>query len=89
MKEQDDSYIRQDYQEMSTDAKNVQVLLAHGADVTARDDTHSTPLHLASSRGTPEIVQLLIEHGADVNALNGNRKTPLHLSSSCVSPNTA
>lgn len=62
-------------------AKTVQVLLEYGADVTARDDTRSTPLHLALSTGAPEIAQLLIEHGADVNALDRNRQTPLHLSS--------
>ena len=59
----------------------VEVLLEHGADLTARDDTHSTPLHLASSKGSPEIVRLLIKRCADVNALDRNRKTPLHLAS--------
>jgi ankyrin repeat protein len=65
--------------------KTVQVLLEHGADVTARDDTRSTPLHLALSRRSPKIAQLLIEHGADVDALDGNLKTALHLASSYVS----
>jgi ankyrin repeat protein len=60
-------------------AETVQVLLSFGADVTVRDDTHSTPLHLASSRGSPEIARLLTEHGADVNAQDGNHKTPLLL----------
>jgi ankyrin repeat protein len=62
-----------------TNAEIIPVLLEHGADVTARDDTHSMPLHLAASRGSPDIVQLLIKHDADVNALDGNLKTPLHL----------
>ena len=57
------------------------VLLEHGADVTARDNTRSTPLHRALSLGSPEIVQLLIEHGANVNARNGKNKMPLHLAS--------
>jgi ankyrin repeat protein len=57
----------------------VQVLLEHGADVNAWDGSHSTPLHLASSNGSTEIVRLLIHHDADVNAQDGNRKTPLHL----------
>ena len=60
----------------------VQVLLEHGADATARDDTHSTPLHLVSSMGSPKIARLLIEHGADVTARNGTQSTPLHLASS-------
>ena len=57
----------------------VQVLLEHGADVTSRDDTHSTPLHLASLNAYPGIVRLLIEHGADVNARDRSRNTPLFL----------
>ena len=57
----------------------VQVLLEFGADVTVRDDTHSTPLHLAASRTLSEIVRLLTEHGADVNALDGMHRAPLHL----------
>ena len=64
---------------MKSDVKTVQALLDHGADVTARDNTRSTPLHLASAREPPAIVQLLIEHGADVNVPDGNHKTPLHL----------
>jgi ankyrin repeat protein len=32
-----------------TNDETILVLLEHGADVTARDDTHSTPLHLASA----------------------------------------
>ena len=59
-----------------------QVLLEHGADVTLRDDTHSTPLHLAASIPDLEIVRVLIKHGADVNARNRNNLTPLHLASS-------
>jgi ankyrin repeat protein len=61
------------------------VLIRHGADVTARDDSHSTPLHLASSKGSAETVGLLIQHGADVNAQNKDLSTPLHLAaSSCL-----
>jgi ankyrin repeat protein len=73
----------------NANTETIQVLLKHGADVTARDNTHSTPLHLASSKRSPEIVQLLIKHGADVNALDGNRKMPLHLASSEGSPEIA
>ena len=47
-----------------------------------RDKTQSTPLHLASSKGSGETVKLLIEHGADVNALDGKHSTPLHLAAS-------
>ena len=63
-------------------AETVQLLIQHGADVTARDDTHSTPLHLASSKMCTETVDLLIEHGSDVNAKDANQSTPLHLAAS-------
>ena len=59
----------------------VQLLVEQGADVTAIDKSYSTPLHLASSFGTPEIVRLLIERGADITAEDERRRTPLHLAS--------
>ena len=57
-------------------------LLRNGADVTARDDTYSTPLHLASAKSCAETVDLLILHGADINAQNVRQSTPLHLAAS-------
>jgi ankyrin repeat protein len=60
----------------------VQVLIREGADVTARDDSNSAPLHLASSKWSAEAVNLLIQNGADVNVQNGNQSTPLHLAAS-------
>ena len=65
--------------EASVKPEIVWILLEHGADVTARGGTHSTPLHLATSMRSLEIMQLLIKHGADVNAVDGNRKMPLQL----------
>ena len=59
----------------------MQLLVKQGANVTAKDKSFSTPLHLASSFGTPEIVRLLIEHGADIAAEDESRRTPLHLAS--------
>ena len=44
-----------------------------------RDETHSTPLHLASPKGSGNTVKLLIRHGTDVNAQDGRHRTPLHL----------
>ena len=67
----------------------MQLLIKHGADVTAQDETHTTPLHLASSLGIPEIVQLLIECGADVTSQDWTHQTPLHMASSWVSPKAA
>ena len=59
-------------------------LIRHGADVAARDDTHSTPLHIASSKDKESVslMDLLIRHGADVNAPNRERSTPLHVAAS-------
>ena len=58
-------------------------------DVTAKDENLSTPLHLASSSGIPEIARLLIERGADITSRDINRRTPLHLASSWVSASAA
>ena len=75
--------------EANVKTDTVRLLIKHGADVSARDKTHSTPLHLAAQAGSPETVRLLLEHGADVTALDGRHKTPLHLASSWVSVTTA
>ena len=67
------------YRKQNVSTETVRILVKHGADVTARDGTHSTPLHLASSRGSHDIVRLLIKYGAGVNTLNGNHSSSLHL----------
>ena len=75
-----------DYREKSKfQADTVKLLINHGADVTARDETLRTPLHLAAFSGSTKTVQLLIEHGADVTAQDRRKKTPLHLTFSDVS----
>jgi ankyrin repeat protein len=59
----------------------VRWLLAHGADVNARDSSGEAPLHEAIiSDRTPrhKFVSTLLENGADINALNNNGDTPLH-----------
>ncbi len=43
----------------------IKLLIDRGANVKAIDDTHHTPLHLASNK---ETAQLLIDAGADANA---------------------
>ena len=59
-------------------------LIRRESDVTARDDTHSTPLHIASSKAKESafLVDLLIRHGADINAQNREGSTPLHVAAS-------
>ena len=73
----------------SAKADTVRLLIKHGADVTAQDKTHSTPLHMASSFRLVGGVQILIENGADINSQNESHSTPLHLASSSVSITTA
>jgi ankyrin repeat protein len=49
--------------------------LAHGADVNAKDNLGGTPLHCAASfRGHRSAVELLVSHGADIDAMDGHGK---------------
>ena len=57
----------------------VEYLVAHGADVDAKNSRDETPLHAAAAKGHKEIVELLIAKGAEVNAENMRGKTPLQL----------
>jgi ankyrin repeat protein len=56
-------------------ADTVRLLIKHGVDVTGKDETKTTPLHLASSLGSAEMVRLLIEHSSDVNAQDEHHMT--------------
>jgi len=44
------------------------LMLDHGADVNARDDSGATPLHEAVRQGKIELVKEFVARGADVNA---------------------
>jgi len=64
----------------SVQAGNIQVVkhnIAIGADVNAKDESGSTPLHSAAISGHKEIAELLITKDADVNAKNEDGETPL------------
>jgi ankyrin repeat protein/glyoxylase-like metal-dependent hydrolase (beta-lactamase superfamily II) len=56
----------------------VKYLIEHGAEVNARDDYQSTPLHFAAYRGLTESMKILLENGAQVDAQNHSESTPLH-----------
>jgi len=48
----------------------MEVLLAKGAEVNARNAHGWTPLHIAAAGGDPAVVALLLKHGANVHALS-------------------
>lgn len=56
-----------------------EMLIAHGADMNARNERGWTPLHSALIFGQIGIVELLISKGADVNAETVDGDTPLSL----------
>ena len=55
----------------------VELLLARGANIKAKDDRGNTPLHEAAAKGHASVVRELLAHGADVWAKNDGDRTPL------------
>ena len=58
---------------------DVQAELAAGADVMARDEYGTTPLHIAAGSSTPETIHALLAAGADARVRGYNWKTPWDL----------
>jgi len=56
----------------------VELLIAKGADVNAKNKGDVTPLYGAARSGRKEIAELLIAKGADVNARDDVGRIPLH-----------
>ncbi len=58
-------------------ADTAAILLAHGADLKARDRWGTTALHATASNGNLRMAMLLIDHGADLEARQNQGRTPL------------
>jgi ankyrin repeat protein len=58
------------------DTELAELLIRHGANVSAKNDMQMTPLHIAQCAS---IVEVLVRHGADVNARADFGWTPLHV----------
>lgn len=54
-------------------------LLDLGANINESNLDDETPLHLASTRGSTNIVEMLISRGAQINDIEDMGNTPLHL----------
>lgn len=77
---------------MNDDIPTVQLLIQYGADVNARGNDGSTPLHAAlsvSHNPQSKLIELLHRNGADLNALNSRGETPLHLAATSQSTSSA
>lgn len=55
------------------------LLIRHGANVNATQQSGVTPLHSAAHNGKVDIIKLLIDHGANVDAMTEDSKTPLDM----------
>eukprot|EP00733_Pompholyxophrys_punicea_P000342 Pompholyxophrys_punicea_v1_NODE_89_length_3617_cov_47.365806.p1 type:complete len:429 gc:universal NODE_89_length_3617_cov_47.365806:1173-2459(+) len=66
----------------------VTLLLAHNAEVNAKDDLQLTALHRACDNTTNDtkIVSLLVDAGAQVNVLDNEQQTPLHWAAKSANP---
>jgi ankyrin repeat protein len=64
--------------EVDQDRGMIDLLIAHGAAVDARDGSEDTPLLFAAHQGNAHLIPALLGHGADACAYDEYRNTPLH-----------
>lgn len=57
----------------------IPVLVAHGADPSAKNESLASPLHKAASSGEVASIKILCKLGADINACDDHNNTPLHI----------
>ena len=63
----------------------VQLELRCDADIEARNDAGSTPLHVAAAvTDTPAVIQALLDAGADTEAKSDDGHTPLHFAAAAT-----
>jgi ankyrin repeat protein len=55
-----------------------ELLLASKAEVNAKNNSGTTPLHIAALLGYKAVAELLLANNAEVNPKNNNGSTPLH-----------
>lgn len=56
----------------------LRLLIDQGADVNAKDNNGTTPLHIAAGQPRVEMAKMLIDHGADVRARTSSGSEPMH-----------
>jgi len=69
------------------DVATIKLLLDNGANVNAKNDRESTPLHWAV--GSEEKVRLLLDRGADINARQADGRSTLYQAASMAARNSA
>ena len=62
----------------SNDTNTIDLLIALGQNVNAKDGSIGAPIHHAAIEGPKELIKYLIEKGANINEINSIGYTPLH-----------
>lgn len=60
------------------DIEQIKSLISAGADLNAKANDGTTPLHYAVILAKKDVTELLIANGADVNAKDNEGRTPLY-----------